>query len=692
MKLCYDIEATNLIDHTSIDYSSYPFRLKKVFKVHCIVFKDIETGKKWRLYEESLTKENIEKLLDKTSELIAHNQINYDLSVLFLNFGIDYYIGSGKDDPSTINGKEVKITDTLVKSRVLYPDRFGGHSLKAWGIRLGFYKGDYGQQENAWDKFSEEMLDYCEQDVDLCEQVYYALEKEEGDWPWQNALEMEHAIADVIFRQEHFGFKFNKELAEECLEDLNLKMEEIEKKVEPLLPKKPISKTNAKKFIPPKIQLRKDLTLTTHMENFIKRHNGSWKKDEYGDYCVTLFGKEHTLPMEQKPLVKEEPMLLANQSDLKQFLVREGWNPTVWADKDITIDNNKRKLSDEKYQASVYRYCEETQTSDFKKYRLQHMKVKSVKDLYKLLMTRDRKRPIKVITSPKYTVNPEKDLCPNLEKLGERVAFVKDVVYWLTYRHRRNSILSPKGTGFLAQPRIEIDGRIQTPAISCGASTSRMQHKVCANIPRATSLYGEPMRRLFEVEKGTFQIGCDAAGLEARVEGHYTKPFDYEGDYVKALLSEKPNDIHTVTGKKMNVSRDDAKTLKYASSYGAQPPKIAKQMDWSLSKAQKVFDDFWDAAAPLAELKKRVSAYWRGKGQKTFIKGIDGRKLYARSEHSLVNLLFQSCGVIIMKKAAVMVDRWMQQEGILFNPFKDSTFEGKAAEMIHYHKLIVASH
>lgn len=686
MKICLDLEATNLLNHESIEYSAYPFRLKKDFKVHCIVLKDLDSGNKWRFYKDSLTKDNITGVLSKATEVISHNGISYDLPVLLLYFGIDYYVGSEENDPSTIMGREVKITDTLVKSRVLYPDRFGGHSLKAWGIRLGYDKGDYGEQEQAWEEFSEDMLEYCERDVDLGGKIYEALEKEEGGWDWSKALWMEHAIADVIFRQEHFGFKFNKELAEECLKDLNQKMKEIEIKVEPLLPKKPMSKTNAKKFIPPKVQLKQDLTISSNMVKFVERNQGSYKRDEYGDYIATLFGKDYILPIEQKPLVEEEPMLLANQSDMKQFLIREGWNPIVWAEKDLTIDTNKRKLSREKYEASVYRYCEETQNSDFKRFRLEHKKVKSVKDLYKLLMSANTGKPVRVYTSPKYTVNTEKDLCPNLEKLGQRVSFVKDVVYWLTYRHRRNSILSPNGTGFLAQPRIEIDGRIQTPAIPCGASTSRMQHKVTANIPRNTSLFGKEMRSLFEVEKDTWQIGCDAAGLEARVEAHYTKPFDYDDDYVVALLSEKPNDIHTANAKKMGVSRDDAKTLKYASSYGAQPPKIAKQMDWPLSKAQKVFDDFWMAASPLAELKRRVSIYWKGKGQKNFIKGIDGRKLFARSEHSLVNLLFQSCGVIIMKKAAVMLDRWMQQRGLLFNPFKDSDFEGKAAEMIHYHK------
>jgi len=109
-------------------------------------------------------------------------------------------------------------------------------------------------------------------------------------------------------------------------------------------------------------------------------------------------------------------------------------------------------------------------------------------------------------------------------------------------------------------------------------------------------------------------------------------------------------------------------------------------MDWPLGKAKKVFEDFWGAALPLQQLKEKVEKFWENKGGRKFIVGIDGRKLMARSKHSLVNLLFQSCGVIVMKQAAVMLDRWLEQENLLFNPFKDASMQGKAAEMIHYHK------
>lgn len=684
MRLVADIEATGLLDHTTLDYSEYPFKLKDTFKIHCLVAKDIDSGKVFKLYQDSLTEEKVKQLFSEASEVIFHNGIGYDLPVLMLYFGIDYKLKSKPEETDYLDGRPCRITDTAVISRTLWPDRPQGHSLKEWGKKLGILKGVYGQEQDAWEEFSEDMLEYCQQDVEVTLAVYNALSEEQGKWDWSKAICMEQAIAEVVFRQEHFGFGFNKQKAQEALDDLNEKMDTIEKRVEPLLPEKKISKTAAKKFVPPKLQFKKNGEPSANTEKFVERLGGVLGKK--GDtWCMQYKGKTLELPLPQEPLEDTEPMTLANQSDLKQHLVDLGWNPTVWSENDLTVNSKKQKIPYEKYKESVYRYCMETKDSSFRKFRLEQQKCRNVKELYQKLMTTDRDRPMRVLSSPKYTVNQEKDICPNLEKLGERVGFVSDVVLWLTYRHRRNSILSPKGTGFLSQPRIEIDGRIQTPAITCGAATSRMQHKTVANIPRPTSVYGAPMREMFCVPERFYQLGCDAAGLEARVEAHYTMPYEGGQEYAEALLGEKPNDIHSVTAKKMGIARDVAKTLKYAISYGAQPPKVAKSMDWPLGKAKKVFEDFWDAALPLQQLKEKVEKFWEKKGGRKFIVGIDGRKLMARSKHSLVNLLFQSCGVIVMKQAAVMLDRWLEQENLLFNPFKDASMQGKAAEMIHYH-------
>ena len=47
--IVWDIEATNLLNSDSIDYTAVPYKLKGNFKIHCIVV-SVETGGKEYIY------------------------------------------------------------------------------------------------------------------------------------------------------------------------------------------------------------------------------------------------------------------------------------------------------------------------------------------------------------------------------------------------------------------------------------------------------------------------------------------------------------------------------------------------------------------------------------------------------------------------------------------------------------------
>lgn len=670
MRIVFDLESTGLMEGL-LDYSSFPLRPKPDQKIHCLVAKDVDSGELYKFYGDTLRE--IPNFFSKVTEVIGHNIISYDLLVLEVFYGLKF-------EPDSINGRKVKITDTLVWSRLLNPDRLRGHSLDEWGKTLNFYKGSFGKAgPSVWEQFSKEMLDYCVQDVELSEKVYKAILQEAANWDWQDAYETEAYTAYITERQSHFGFHFNKEMAEQNLVFLNKELERIEKEVEPLLPKKPMSKTNAKKFVPPKIQFKKDGNVSANLEKFVEKHGGVFTDRR----TVQMFGKTFKLPLPTEPLVDKEPMLLSNQADIKEWLVSLGWEPSVWAEKDLTIDEKKQKVPADKFMQRVERYVEETMSSHFKKFRCERLRCNPAQ-LYMKLVNHDRSRPLKVLTSPKYVINQDKELCPSLVALGEKVAFVEEIVKWLTYRHRRNSILGGSGKGFLTE--IQANGRIRTPAISCGAATSRYKHAVVCNIPRVTSMFGKEIRSLFGCSEGRYQLGYDFSGLEARVEGHYTKQFDGGDEYAEMLIAEKPNDVHTVMARLNQITRDEQKSLKYGLTYGAQVNKVSKMFGWPMSRAQRVFDSFWENASPLKDLKDRVTRYWKTVGKNKFIRGIDGRKLWIRSEHSILNMLFQSTGVICAKKANEIHWKALKAEGLLFDPFWDSSFAGKAFIQIHYHR------
>lgn len=376
------------------------------------------------------------------------------------------------------------------------------------------------------------------------------------------------------------------------------------------------------------------------------------------------------------------------------------WSPQEYKEKDLSTDTKKIKLTHEKLVAAIDRYVAQTFASNFCDDRCDHLDTTRQKLKSALMKRAESGRAIKVLTNPSFTVGQDKEMDPGLEVIAEKFPFVRDVVEYLTYKHRRNSILGgglewdedeEPEKGFIAAVRE--DGRIPTPADTCGAATSRMKHRLVANISRVTSLYGAPMRAMFGVDEGFLQIGYDFDSLEAREEAHYCWRYeDGDREYCNSLLQDKPFDVHTMMAKKISAligaefKRTPAKNCKYCVTYGGQAPKVAKTIGKPLHIGKQVFDAFWEAAAPLDALKKRVLNYWETHGGKKFILGIDGRKVPTRSAHAILNSLLQSAGVICAKRAMVIHDRKLKEEGLVVDFFKeDWKSKDFCQQLIAYH-------
>lgn len=700
----FDLEGNGLLDHTTINYLTAPFTLKPTFRLWCAVIIDINTGQTFRYVfgDKAQEKAFIEKF-NTLDHIIGHNIVDYDLLALKLYFKIEYII----DEQCTLNGRPVRITDTLVLSKVLNPDRYGGHSLDEWGKRLGELKIDWRAvaielgliESNApkgaeFQKYHPKMLEYNEQDCKTNVKLYWHLKEEIGTWDWTGAIILEHMVRDIITRQSHRGFWFNQKLASENLRDLDEKMEAIRITVEPLLPPKSMGITKMKAYYPPKIQFLKNGKPSKAIENWTMKHAG--KLYERGDeWYVNVYDKEWKLPMDVEVAVQtHEPATVRDTTHIKGWLVGLGWKPTQYKERDLTCDAKKNKLSQEKFTEAVERYVEQTLHSPFCKDRCVELECSSA-TLRNKLLKHDIKRPLKVYTNPTITVGMEKDIDPALLELADKFPHAKLISEYMTYSHRRNSILGGgidpdewderddddiwAGKGFLAADRVSEDGRIPTPADTCGAGTSRFKHRLVANIPRVTSLYGDRMRGLFGVDtaEGYIQLGYDFSSLEANIEAHYV--FKYKGgpEYGVSLTAAKPNDCHTVLATKISAlikrafPRSSAKNVKYGCSYNAQPPRVAKTVGCSLDDAQVIFDAFWELASPLKELKEKMQKYWETTGQKKFLMGLDNRKLPIRSKGNVINTAFQSAGVIAAKRAMVIHERLLREEGMIVDFFRD---------------------
>lgn len=201
------------------------------------------------------------------------------------------------------------------------------------------------------------------------------------------------------------------------------------------------------------------------------------------------------------------------------------------------------------------------------------------------------------------------------------------------------------------------------------------------------------MRGLFGVDEGFIQIGYDFDSLEAREEAHYCYRYDKSKEYCNSLLLDKPHDVHSTMARKITeiikrkFERTPAKSVKYAATYGATAPKIAKTIGETLDVGTMVFDAFWQAADPLKQLKDNLQKYWEQVGNKKFILGIDGRKVPTRSAHAILNSLFQSAGVICAKRAMVIHDKLLKEAGLSVDFFSEDWKNKKfCQQLIAYHK------
>lgn len=162
--------------------------------------------------------------------IVFHNGIRFDIPCL-KKLACDRFSFDPRDC----------VLDTLVLARLIYANikdtdiglmkagrlpkkLYGSHSLKAYGYRMGELKGTYGEQEDAWDKFTPEMYEYNKQDVVVTLKLFNKLMSK--GYPLK-AIQLEHDIAWVMAKQERNGFVFDKDAAVKLYADLSAKRQEI---------------------------------------------------------------------------------------------------------------------------------------------------------------------------------------------------------------------------------------------------------------------------------------------------------------------------------------------------------------------------------------------------------------------------------------------------------------------------------
>ncbi len=228
----------------------------------------------------------------KDAEVIGHNIIGYDVPVLERLLGTDF--------------SSCKITDTLVLSRLTDPSREGGHSLDNWGQRLGFPKGEHSD----WNTFSQDMVDYCKQDVLVNVKVYNALRSVLAGFG-SESISLEHQVQSIITKQTDNGWLLDQEHAFVLLAKLKEKKYDLEDKVHETF--KPLP-TFIKEITP---KYKKDGTMSVVGLKFLG--------DSWSDY-IAPFSR-----------VDYPEFNLGSRQQIGRYLQYFGWKPKKFTEKGQAI-------------------------------------------------------------------------------------------------------------------------------------------------------------------------------------------------------------------------------------------------------------------------------------------------------------------------------------------------------------------
>jgi hypothetical protein len=603
-----------------------------------ICLKNIDTGERLKIHpfkeSKSFVRTALLEFISSDKEvptIIGHNFLGFDGWVLWKDFDLELRVG-GKE---SLAGIPVIFFDTLFASQFLHPDREGKHSLESWGDRLGYEKIDYykycvenqlissgaprGTEFSVW---SEYMDTYCERDCDITERVFGRLYSQLESEKTIDAFRLGQKNFFLMEAQSFTGFKFDEKKAVKLKAKIEQMIDDLKKEVEPELPPRGLKKSEQSYYMIPARPFKKDGSLSSVMESFIEKHNAELVQSiALGDH-IKAYNKSTEIVAGNLVLDKL-PMSLEDQVELKNYFLSIGWEPTLW---------NFKKGKDGK-------------------------------------PVKDKKNQL-IKTTPKIQENQV--ICPNLLELDGELP--KKITRFLSLRNRLGVL-----SGWLEHPRLKFDGRL--PAGSSGlASTHRQRHTTVVNVPKAQDdvLLGHEFRSLFTVEDGMRLIGCDQAALEARCEAHWV--YRYEGGPERAndLIF---GDLHSKNAKVFfpeetlnydiaspDFSKDDIGFKKYRSlskngayclAYGGSPKKLASTLRKSEHDGKRLYDLYWENNPSLKALKDKIEYFWERQGGKKWIPGIDKRRLHSRSKHSLVNLLFQSTGAVIVDYAVCLFDMKM---------------------------------
>jgi hypothetical protein len=639
--------------------------LRQVTVCHCLVIKDADTGQVWR-FRKNKREDTIAKglaMLDTADLIFGHNIVGYDIPMFEKLF--DWT-------------PQAKIRDTLVLCRLLFPDQkdkdfrlheqgkldgklIGSHNLDSWGQRVGLYKGDYKKKKEAeavalgilpdseemrlfvWGQWTEELEDYCQNDVDTTDLVMQMAELRESS---DDAIWVQHMLTDLMCRQQESGFFFDSESALELSSELKIARCKLEEKLDVEFPGRWLPAKRIDQCPFPELFTEEDIdTIRWFGVSQIRKTDSP----KYKDPLRARWDKGSVYTP-----IKWQEFNPRSRPQITDRLQEMGWEPE---DEDYTEKGNVkandvilRRISE------VYPVAETL--ADLMAVNKLMGQLADGKNSWLNMVDDDGF--IRAYVNPCGAVTTRATHSyPNLAQIPA----IK------TKKVAPSEITWEGGNAFIHDKK----GKLIPVMAKAPKPDADPDEKVTVKLLGMAGGWGIESRRLFCVPEGWSLVGSDLAGIELRCLAHRMAKYD-AGAYGKVLLE---GDIHSENQSAAGLdSRDTAKTFIYAFLYGAGDEKIGKIIS-PLSPPhvqRKIGKELKSRFLKNIPALGRVIRDTQQQARRKYIVGLDGRRLFVRSKHAALNTDLQGMGATIANWWLIFIEEKLTEAGLVYGWDDDYTF------------------
>jgi hypothetical protein len=470
----------------------------------CAVARDLDTGETYEFLD-LVDNPAFRTWAEKVTLWVGHNFLGWDAPALRRLCNLDI--------------PHERVKDTLVLSRLFdatLHDHKKPHSLEAWGQRLGFAKPHADLSD--WSVYRPEMLERCRGDVEINVRLFKRFEKFVNSDLWQDAIRLEHFIADFCNTLHINGFAFDIKAAETLRDEIQAEVQSLEKQMQEAF---------GLRVIP-----GKEITPRATKHGTLNRSDFRWVAD--GD--LTPFSVD--APFTRISFEQFNP---ASPSQRIDELWKAGWRP---------VNETKGHKDVLKELRELKRRRKKTETD--------HTRIKE-------LEVRVGKYGVSGYGYSGWSSSDEE----NLHTLPDNAPEATRLIPRYVILNNRLSVLNKQWI----PNYVPETGRIHGSFNGIGAWTHRMSHDRpnMGNIPKFDTRqphktpYSDRMRSLWCAAPGKYLVGVDAESIQLRIFGHYIQ----DDEFIKGLVSgdkSKGTDAHSVNQRALGApckSRDDAKTFRF---------------------------------------------------------------------------------------------------------------------------------